>query len=617
MRVVAVALMGISLVAGASVVPARAEPPVTYVEAPQPPADPIRSAVEARIGQLKASLRSGPERGWIDSLAELYAARDYRPIWLSAGSHRAAARAVAAEIARADEWGLEARQLLLPDLAAATADAAAASEAEVQMSLATLTYLAHARGHRVDPSQLSKWLDQRPKPVDAVEVAFLADADDPAAALRRAHPQHPQFEKLRQAYLKMRGGEVIKPAAVKPVQLAASGPRLKQGTEHPDVVVLRQRLGVIAADADDADTFDRELANAVRAFQRKAGLKATGIVTDTVREALNAGDGADAQKMRKGSPTELKKLLVNMERWRWLPDDLGSTHVWNNLPEFETRVVKNGRVIHQERIVIGKVETQTPIFSDKMQFVVFQPDWGIPNSIKITDLLPRLRGGDPGVIERRDMRVVMNGRTVPSSRIDWSRVDVREVAILQNPGASNPLGQMKFMFPNKHDVYMHDTPSKHLFNSTVRTFSHGCIRVRNPRALADLVFNEDRGLSPAQISASFMGASRPNNKVDLNRDIDVHNIYFTVVANEDGTLRSFNDIYGHDRRIAMALEGTPASVIARDDPAVRQEQMVKAKRMEIAARSRSGRQAGEFQQAQRPVRAPLRQWSPFYGLGFN
>jgi murein L,D-transpeptidase YcbB/YkuD len=623
MRLVTAMLMGASLISLMASVPALAQaapPAATEIATPLATDHPVRAAIEARLVQLRTSLRSGPERTWLDELSSLYAARDHRPIWLKASGDLTAARKAAGEIARADDWGLDASQFKIPDLSLTPADATASADAEVQLSLATLAYIAHARGHRVDPSQLSKWLDQRPRPVAAYEVGFVADADDPAVALQRQHPQHPQFEKLRQAYLKLRGGESIKtPAAVLPVQFPASGPRLKNGTEHADVAILRERLGVKASDPDDAETYDNDVAKAVRAFQRKAGLKATGVVTAQVRAALNAGDGQGASTARKGSPTELRKILVNMERWRWLPENLGSTYVWNNLPEFETRVIKSGEVIHQERIVIGKIETQTPVFSDKMRFVVFQPDWGIPNSIKITDLWPKVRGGDSGVIERRDMRVYMNGRPVSSSRIDWQRIDIREVEIRQNPGASNPLGQMKFMFPNKHDVYMHDTPSKHLFNSSVRTFSHGCIRVRNPRALAELVFKEDRGLSPQEVATSFMGASRPNNKVDLTRSIDVHNTYFTVVVNEDGSLKSLPDIYGHDRRIQMALEGTPAAVIARDDPAVRHEQSVKAKRMEIVSRPQLTRQAMDDDDYPRP-RSNYRakpQWNGFFGLGFN
>ncbi len=628
MRVVAAMLMSASLIGLASTVPAFANSPLaTPVAAVEAPIAGVRAAdeavlpaIEARLAQLKGTMRPGPERAWLDGLANLYAARDYRPIWMKTSGDLTVARKVAAEIARADAWGLDASKYPLPDLSVPLADATRAADVEVQLSLATLTYVAHARGHRVDPSQLSKWLDQRPKPVQAYEVGLIATADDPALALQRQHPQHPQFEKLRQAYLKLRGGEAIKaPVAARPIQLPASGPRLKTGTEHADVTILRQRLGIRAADQDEAEVYDRDVASAVRAFQKRVGLKANGVVTDSVRLALNAGDAADGKAARKTPASELKKILVNMERWRWLPDDLGSTHVWNNLPEFETKVIKSGQVIHQERIVIGKTETQTPVFSDKMRYVVFQPDWGIPNSIKITDLLPRVRGGDAGVIERRNMRVVMNGKPVSSSRIDWSRVDIREVEIRQNPGSSNPLGQMKFMFPNKHDVYMHDTPSKHLFNSSVRTFSHGCIRVRNPRALADLVFHEDRGLAPAQVQASFIGANKPNNKIDLERSIDVHNTYFTVVANEDGSLRSIADIYGHDRRILMALEGTPAAVIARDDPAVRQEQAVRAKRMEIVSRPRPTLAMDDDDDAPRRRGGYRRQpqWGGFFGLGFN
>jgi murein L,D-transpeptidase YcbB/YkuD len=611
MRFVSVAFSSVLAIGAVLALPARAEPPVPYVEAPAVADDPVRKAIDARLDALEATLR-GPQRPWLEAISALYEARDFRPIWLANPMDTKAARAAAGEIARAGDWGLDPAQMRVPDLGTLTREPQRLAEAEVQLSLAALTYVAHARGHRVDPSQLSKWLDQRPKAVSAIDMVQVADAEDPAAALRSLHPKHPQFEKLRQAYLKMRG--TSPPASARPIAVPESGPRLKIGSTHADVAILRKRLDVPAGDAAQSQTFDAALADAVRGFQKKAGLKATGVVSDNVRSALNEDSGD--RTPRRGAPSEAKKLLVNMERWRWLPDTFANLHVWNNLPEFETRVVKAGRVVHQERIIIGKTDTQTPIFSDRMRYVVFQPDWGIPNSIKITDLLPRLKSGDTGVLDRRGLKVATaSGKLMSGSSIDWSRADIREVAIVQPPGASNPLGQVKFMFPNKHDVYMHDTPSKHLFNSSVRTFSHGCIRVRNPRALAELVFAEDRGWGAQQVNALLANQSRPNNKVDLDRSIEVHNTYFTIVANPDGSLRSLPDIYGHDKRIAMALDGTPASVIARSDPAVAQEQRVKAKRQEIM--TASARPQPRDEQAYRPVRAPLRGWSPWYGLGFN
>jgi murein L,D-transpeptidase YcbB/YkuD len=250
-----------------------------------------------------------------------------------------------------------------------------------------------------------------------------------------------------------------------------------------------------------------------------------------------------------------------------LPRDLGSVYVWNNIPEFMTRVVSKGEVIHEERIIVGQEAQQTPIFSDKMDHVVFKPQWGVPNSIKITDLLPKLRGGDYGALSRRGMKIVKDGREVSPERIRWASADIRYLSIVQGPSDSNPLGEMKFMFPNRHSVYMHDTTSKGLFSSSERAFSHGCIRVRNPRKLAEVIFRDVQGWDVGRIPELLGRKAEENNAVDLDRKISVHNVYFTLLPDGRGGLRQLRDVYGHDKRIAQALEGKSLKSIADNDPA--------------------------------------------------
>ncbi len=560
---------------------AHAEPPVTYVEAPER-IDPLAEAVAATIGASYDGLR-GEDKTWFEPLMALYEARQGRAIWMTADGLKPAARQVAAEIRRAAEWGLDAGKFTLPDLDAAGEDQRARAAAEVSLSLAVLKYAAHAHGHRVDPSSLSKWLDQKPRPVLAGIVGQIADADDPAAALRALHPRHPQFERLRRAWLDLQKPAQEEADPVPRVILPSSGRILRPGIRHEDVELLRSRLRIKEAPAGE-DVYDEALVEAVREFQRSAGLSVNGIVNAPVRRALNHEVKGSGKRNRID---DAKLLLVNMERWRWLPENLGEIHVWNNLPEFQTRVLRRGEVAFEERIIIGKPETQTPIFSDRMRYVVFKPEWGLPPSIKVKDLLPRLQDGDTDVLSRRGMKIVINGREKDPDDINWDRVDIRGVPIVQEAGSSNPLGQVKFMFPNKHDVYMHDTPSKHLFNSGQRTFSHGCIRVRNPKRLAELVFEIDRGWGSEEVKELLGRRADENKKVDLGRAIDVHNVYFTAVVDDDGSVRRFRDIYGHDTRIARALDGTPPEVIARDDPAVKHEESVKAGLPESTTRRRA------------------------------
>ena len=203
-------------------------------------------------------------------------------------------------------------------------------------------------------------------------------------------------------------------------------------------------------------------------------------------------------------------MLVNLERWRWMPERLGTTRIWNNLPEFKTRVFKDETLIHEERLVIGTAKSQTPVFSDVVSHVIFQPEWGVPESIKIAQLLPHLKSGDIEVLDRRDMKVLDDrGKKMDPMRIRWEKADIRKVSIVQNSGPGNPLGRLKFIFPNAHQVYMHDTPDKALFNTEERTYSHGCMRLRNPDRYAEVLLGLDQGWTAADVKRQLASKNRP------------------------------------------------------------------------------------------------------------
>jgi murein L,D-transpeptidase YcbB/YkuD len=397
-----------------------------------------------------------------------------------------------------------------------------------------------------------------------VVLETVAGLETPGNYLRALHPKHPQFELLRQALLKARTGAGQPKAEAEPVVRLPEGPVLKPGMDHPDVALLRKRLKVAAVGGAE-ELFDTELQQAVTEFQRKNGMRPDGIVGARTRTALN---GSDRPAPAFGS--EEQRLVINMERWRWMPEDMGEFHVWDNIPEYQARVVRKGQTVHQFKIIVGRVETQTTIFSANMRYVIFGPEWGVPDSIKIKEILPFLRptyeppsffgfGGssvtDTRILEKHNLRVSLNGRPVDATQIDWSQVDIRKYSFIQPSGDGNVLGAVKFRFPNKHDIYMHDTPQRELFDKTVRTFSHGCVRVQNPGRLAEVLLEEDKGWSAARVRDLM--AQGGNVEVTLTKQIPVHITYFTTVASEDGQVRSFGDVYGHDRRVAAALSGRP------------------------------------------------------------
>ena len=431
------------------------------------------------------------------ALQQFYAERRNEPVWVTPTGFSAAAMAVLAEIGRADAWGLDAAAFRLPVLAqGGELTREQRADAEIALGLAILEYARHARGGRANPLSLSRNLDRQPQLLDprsVIEAAASTDAPD--AYLRALHPQHPQFERLRQAYLALKrsGAPLVEP------------------------------------------------------------------VVQTKGKSKKKRVAAKAQ-----AGPNLRTLLVNMEQWRWMPEDLGSFYVWVNIPEYAIRVVKDDRVIHSERVVVGRASTQTPVFSHRMEQVIFHPYWGVPDSIKTNELLPSLARGNIGVLERQNLRVSYRGRDINPATVDWTKADMRKFHVYQPPSANNALGIVKFRFPNKHDVYMHDTPSKSLFNASTRAFSHGCMRVRDPLKLAELVLAEDRGWTAGRVTAAVQRGPK-DNQINLTTKVPVHMTYFTAWVDDDGKLRTFGDVYGHENRIALGVAGK-AHLIKQERP---------------------------------------------------
>ncbi len=519
----------------------------------------VIAAVEARLAVEK----NDGARNWLSEMEGFYRAPGAKPLWVNeAGLTQAGADAIG-ELLLADTYGLDRKQFDLPDTTIAS-DPASLAAAEVRISFAATKYAWHARGGRVDPSDLSLWLDQSPRTLYASDVlANMSKSYDAAAALRAYQPQHPEFEFLRRAYLTERGD--ISPVAVE--QIPTNGPKLAIGDRHPDISIARRRLNIAAADPANDDLFDSPMFRAMQTYMYEAGFGRKRAFDDQVRTALNKTEPNQPGVNR----AKLNKMLVNLERWRWMPEKLGTTHIWNNLPEFLSRVIVDDQVIHEERIIVGTPATQTPVFSDVMSHVIFQPEWGVPESIKIRQLLPRLKAGDYSVLDRRDMKVLDDrGRKIEASRIRWAKADIGTVSIVQGSGPGNPLGRLKFIFPNGHDVYMHDTPDKGLFADTERTFSHGCMRLRNPDRYAEVVLGLDRGWTGADVKRQL--GVKATTQIDLKRPIPIHITYFTMTADEKGNVASFKDMYGHDKRILDALTGARSvAQIAAADPAMVQK----------------------------------------------
>jgi len=500
------------------------------------------------------------------ALAEYYSVPDRRLLWVDANGLNARGKAVMAEIAKADDYGLRAADYKLPSLGSFNPVAPDAVEqlanAELKISAAVVEYAKDARGGRLNPQSLTKNLDAKlflPNPAEV--IGFIAIRSDPAAYLRSFQPNHPQFEALRKELIAARGGD--EPQSSEPdVVVIPKGPLLKLGVKHEQVALLRKRLEHPAKAGADETLFDQDLREAVRQFQRAHGGRPDGMVGSGTRRMPNGQSSAP----QVSGQDKINLLLVNMERWRWLPQDLGAFYVNVNIPEFKLRVVKDGETeapVWQTRVVVGKTNKQTPVFNDEMEEIVFRPNWYVPTSIKSEEIAPYLyRGGgffgggwDTSILKRQGLRIRgANGRDIDPDTIDWSRADIRRYEVYQPPGPRNVLGLVKFRFPNTHDVYLHDTTQKHLFANAVRANSHGCMRVQNPDQFATVLLGHDQGWTAARVNSAMHGGI-DSNKVQLQQHIPVYLTYFTARVEKDGSLKQFRDLYGHDRRMIAALSG--------------------------------------------------------------
>jgi murein L,D-transpeptidase YcbB/YkuD len=531
----------------------------------------VRLAVQTQLSG-KFTTTTEHKKDEKGALVEYYAVPDKKLLWVDENGLTDRGKAVVAEIKKADDYGLRASDYKLPDMASFDASDAVdrLAAAEIEISHAVLDYSYDARGGRIDPQRISKNLDPTralPDPLEVIEsISFRSD---PAAYLRSFQPNQPQFELLRKKLIELRGGNQEAKEEKPEIQMP-DGPLLKPGVEDPQVALLRTRLEI--PEGDNPNLYDGDVLKAVTKFQAEHNTATDGVVGPGTRRLLN-----QPSLRHMGSPAQIKTILLNMERWRWLPYDLGSFYVMVNIPEFMLRVYKDDEVVHATRVVVGKPDKQTPIFADEMQTVVFGPFWNVPNSIKVEEIRPWVRpsggwfgggGWNTAVFERHNLKINYGGREVDPNSIDWSRVDIRTLHLYQPPGPSNVLGRVKFVFPNKHDVYMHDTPQKFLFAKDVRAESHGCMRVQNPDQLAAVIMNHDQNWSEARTMSAFDNGY--DQQVALHRKIPVYISYFTLWVNKDGSIKTFRDLYGHDSRMAAALFDGRTSFSDPSDPLLTQ-----------------------------------------------
>lgn len=494
------------------------EPLVPAPEMPKlvvevPPGLAFAGEIAARAGEAVAVHRLG-ERERADIVAA-YQANENKPFWIDAKGWTAAGKHIVAQLEQASDDGLRPTDYALPVFE--LSDKGKLAEADVRLSALAVLYARDARGGRLDPRRLSKMLTPKLELPSAGDVlSALNGAADAGAVLAAYNPPHEQYKRLKAKLAELR--EHLDDT---PLVRIPAGPALKVGMRDERVPLVRARLGLGAI---EDSVFDRSTALALADFQKKAGLPANGILSERTVAAL----GRPATAQGEGD------IVAQMERWRWLPQDIGTDHIMVNVPEMRVRVIRSGKVVHEARAIIGKPDSATPIFSNRMDHVIVNPSWYVPPSILKKEFLPGL-AADPDYAAKRGYVV--------------TRTKGGGISVRQPPGERNALGWIKFMFPNEHAVYLHDTPNRRLFAGDRRALSHGCVRVDNPFALADQL------LGPEWPSARLKALiGKGERRINLPQPLQIHLVYNTIVVGADGKITRFDDVYGIQRLVRQALE---------------------------------------------------------------
>lgn len=516
----------------------------------------LRSRIEAagypaRLKVANATIRAAA------ALPQFYEGRAYEPAWIGGQSPWPRVNGLLQAIQGADREGLRPGDYHLDTIRSVLArlrerpepetDLIDLLDLELLLTDAFLTYAAHLVSGRVNPVTLyPEWIAVRGER-DLVTVLNRAVSSNRIeGTLLDLLPDHPGYYRLRDTLARHRA--VVESGGWPQI---VEGPKLQEGASGDRVLTLRRRLrasGDLAADSTPGagEAFDVALGAAVRRFQSRHGLDADGVVGPATLAALNVSAAERA-----------RQIELNLERWRWLPERLGDRHVLVNIASFELEVMEGDSAVLGMRVVVGRPYRKTPVFSDTISYLVFNPYWHVPNNLAVQDLLPQIRN-DPGYLARQGIRVLTsNGRSeIEPGSIDWSQVTPASFRyrLRQDPGPLNALGRVKFMFPNRFNVYLHDTPARDLFVRTERGFSSGCIRVERPLELAEYLLRGNPAWDAARVRQVLEKGQETT--VRLPHPVAVHLLYWTAWSEPDGRIQFRSDLYERDRPLARAL-GTP------------------------------------------------------------
>lgn len=532
----------------------------------QPITDPVMKRIRDRLENTQSAAKihiGGDTLQAVNDLYKFYSERGFRLAWIDPmrGPLPVSTELLYA-ISQADFQGLDPKDYHLGAIESMIAKINAFSphvktkknfetmaDADLLMTDAYLLYAKHLMIGRINPETIDpEWRVNHGSihPAGILERALASGTI--TASLMELPPHQIGYGRLKLALAQYQA--IAKSGGWPPV--SAEKKLLKKGDSGHAVAGLRKRL---MASGDLADpvptgrigfmTFDSGLVRGVKAFQRRNGLKPDGIVGKNTLAALNA-------------PIEdrIRQIKLNLERWRWLPRNQGNPHIEVNIADFRLHVIEDDHSVLDMRVVVGKPFAQTPVFSAWMTYLVFSPFWSVPQSIAKDELLPEIRK-NPDYLKENNMELLKgwgkNETVIDPADVDWNAVTPEHFPfhIRQRPGGDNPLGKVKFMMPNPFEVYLHDTSAPNLFSHTTRTFSHGCMRIDKPLALAEYLLQGAPEWTPEAITAAMNRGVKQI--VSLPRPVQVHVVYTTAWVDEKGRVQFRPDIYGRDERIAAVF----------------------------------------------------------------
>lgn len=524
------------------------------------PADgrPVAVQISERVSRGFEATRSSEAASTLAVLEPVYVEREYAPIWVGEDGLMPRGRALLEAIRRLDEDGLNPGDYGVDamDALASESQPGPLAELEVRLSLALVQSASDLASGRLEPQRVNPKAYVYPQDVDRTEVLRTGVSQpDIAAFLASFQPAQDNYRRLKQGLARYReiaahGGWIQVP----------EGPTLDPGATDPRVGALRTRLrqsGDLTEENDAAesggnpDTADDALVDAVRRFQYRHGREPDGRVGRDTLAALNVP-----------VQTRVDQMLLNMERRRWMPDRFEKRYIFVNLADFYLKVVDTiggrERTIFTTHVVVGKPYHQTPEFSNAVKYIELNPYWNVPPSIARNELLPKIKA-NPDYLRKNDFEL-FSGWDGSASRVDPATVDWDNVTrsgfrfkIRQGPGPNNALGRVKFMFPNPHNVYLHDTPAQALFKSSRRAFSHGCIRVEQPTELAVTLLQWQGDWPRERIVETIGDGART--VIPLAEPVPVHLAYVSAWVNKDGSVHFRDDVYGKDEVLARVLLG--------------------------------------------------------------